>query len=50
LRPVRAGSGWNEDDFVEPDVVSNGLGNEKMPIVNGVEAAAEDPDVNALPP
>jgi hypothetical protein len=44
---MRAVARRNEHDLIEPDVVADRFGNEEMPVVNRVEAAPENTDVNA---
>jgi len=46
--PVRTAPRWNEHDAVESDIVADGFGNEQMSVMNRVEAAAENADVNSV--
>jgi phage regulator Rha-like protein len=50
LRSVRAVKGGNEDDFVESDVIAHRFGNEKMSVMNRIETAAKDSDINEPSP
>ena len=47
---MRAGTCGNEDDSVESDVIAYCFSNEKMSVMNRIEPAAEDPDIDRPTP
>jgi hypothetical protein len=48
--PMGAVARGNENDLVEPDVIAHRFGNEKMTVMNRIEAAAEDSDIDTPSP
>jgi hypothetical protein len=48
LGSMRTTARRHEDNFIESDVIAHRFGNEQMSVVDRIEAAAEDADVNVF--